>query len=235
MKISFISDSHALHEEIHIEPCDILCHTGDYSHKGELSTTLDFIDWFAKQPAKHKVLIAGNHDKTLDKELIKNSPFQQSVSHQIRNEILINNIHLLENSSINIEGLNIYGTPVSPTFGVGWAFNKNRGDEINKYWMNIPKNTDILLTHTPPYGILDVIPEHFKRYIDEDVHRGCEDLLNRLPSLTQLKIHAFGHIHENNGYILKPVSIQRFVYFVNSACVTNRNELLVKIPITIIL
>jgi Icc-related predicted phosphoesterase len=88
-----------------------------------------------------------------------------------------------------IDGINIWGSPVSPWF-YDWAFNRKRGDDIRKHWDKIPPSTDILITHGPPYGILD------KTKRGELV--GCKDIL---PLIEKIKprLHVFGHIHEENG------------------------------------
>lgn len=143
-------------------------------------------------------------------------------------------IHYLENQSINIEGINIYGSPFSPTFGHNWAFNKDRGGVIAKEWAKIPKNTNILLTHTPPYGILDMIEDKFKRTEDEDIHVGCRELLDRIKfCLPELRINSFGHIHDNAGCIHQKVSSKRRVLFINACVLDNYYNVITRYPITI--
>jgi len=65
-----------------------------------------------------------------------------------------------------------------------------RGNEIEKHWKLIPNDTDILITHGPPYGILD------KTFQNSDV--GCVNLLEKV-EIVQPKYHIFGHIHEGFG------------------------------------
>jgi Icc-related predicted phosphoesterase len=85
----------------------------------------------------------------------------------------------LENSSVLVNGLKIYGLPITPYF-LGMAFNKRRGDEIKKVWKKIPSDTDIPITHGPPFGILDK-------------NVGCEELLAKVIKVKP-KLHVFGHI-----------------------------------------
>jgi Icc-related predicted phosphoesterase len=94
------------------------------------------------------------------------------------------NIIYLENSGTVIEGLKIWGSPVTPYF-MDMAFNKRRGAEIKKIWNKIPNNLDVLITHGPPKDIFDN-------------GLGCEDLSNKL-KIAKPKFHIFGHIHEHNG------------------------------------
>jgi Icc-related predicted phosphoesterase len=108
----------------------------------------------------------------------------------------------LENSGINIEGLNIWGSPVTPYF-MDWEWNLPRdGQELRKTWAMIPNDTDILITHGPPYGILDNVVR-----IPEP--QGCKLLKKRVMQLPNLKLSVFGHLHD--GFGVKPVANTIFV------------------------
>jgi Icc-related predicted phosphoesterase len=80
----------------------------------------------------------------------------------------------------------------------------------------IPENTDLLITHGPPFGILDQLAD--------ETHIGCKDLLNRVYQL-RLKAHVFGHVHESFGSINR-----RGIQFIN-ACMTNENYELIHRPV----
>ena len=95
----------------------------------------------------------------------------------------------LENEGVEIEGLRIWGSPITPWFW-DFAFNRGRGAEIDRYWQQIPTGLDILLTHGPPQGVLDLTTR------GDDA--GCADLRNRV-LLTKPRFHLFGHIHEAYG------------------------------------
>ena len=177
MKLVFISDTHNRHRDIKIPEGDILVHAGDVSSRGIKSEIDSFINWFQSQPHKHKIFIAGNHDFFFEKIVERNV------------EVKIPNVIYLNDSGCEIEGLNFWGSPVQPEF-FNWAFNRKRGKEIKQHWDLIPKNTDILITHGPPYGILDKTPRN------EWV--GCEELVKKVIEIKP-KIHAFGHIHEGYG------------------------------------
>ncbi|MBX3252636.1 MAG: metallophosphatase domain-containing protein [Chitinophagaceae bacterium] len=173
--ITFISDTHTLHRELRLSGGDILIHCGDVTEYGTKEELKDFLDWFSGQPFSHKIFIAGNHDLCLEE-----------MSRREKNKIIPGNITYLQNEAVTINGINIYGSPVSPYF-LGMAFNRKRGKEIQKEWNKIPANTDILITHTPPFGIMD---NGF----------GCEDLL---AAVNEMKpgLSVFGHVHEQNGMI----------------------------------
>jgi len=193
-KICFISDTHGLHRSMQysVPKCDILAHTGDVSNVGEYSDVVRFLDWFIDQPAKHHVYIAGNHDwlfqigKEKRQDAIDRYPL----------------IHYLESSSVTLEGLKIYGDPHQPEF-CNWAFNLPRGKKLKEKWDKIPEDTDVLLTHGPPMGILDEAPRGGRV--------GCVDLLDRVYQVNP-KIHAFGHIHCEYGKEQKGSTL-----FVNSS------------------
>ncbi|HEY9844218.1 MAG TPA: hypothetical protein V6D23_27355, partial [Candidatus Obscuribacterales bacterium] len=96
----------------------------------------------------------------------------------------------LEDSGTELMGLKIWGSPVSPRY-FDWAFNRKRGPEIAAHWAKIPTQTDILLVHTPPHGLLDVVwPGR---------HVGCEALSAELEQRLHPRLLVCGHIHEAAG------------------------------------
>lgn len=240
IKIGLLSDTHTYHRDIIIpEDLDLFIFAGDFSDRGEIYQVVDFLEWLRSLKCKNIVWIAGNHDLTTDKSLMLN-PSQGSIEsllnrqkyYEVKHLIkeLPPHIHYLENSSVEIEGFIIWGSPISPTFGYNWAWNVDRGEEIRKIWSKIPKDTNILVTHTPPYGIGDLIPDRYKRYPGEDVHVGCKDLLERIKRLYKLQLHVAGHIHHQWGIRQEAVSNGRNVLFANAACLNNDYKLLTKYP-----
>tara|TARA_Y100000310_G_scaffold345319_1_gene463736 strand:+ start:800 stop:1462 length:663 start_codon:yes stop_codon:yes gene_type:complete len=187
MKITFISDTHGLHRQMDssLLKGDMLIHCGDFMTDGySLIEARDFLEWFSMVGNfKWRVLIAGNHDR-----LFEESP-------DTMGEMLdgFGNILYLQDILVNIEGINIYGTPYQPIMN-NWAFNLPRhGKELESKWASIPDNTDILITHSPPYEVLDKV---------ESDNIGSQTLLDRVRKVKP-KIHAFGHIHECPGSIQK--------------------------------
>jgi Icc-related predicted phosphoesterase len=180
MKIVLISDTHTFHKQVKIPECDVLIHAGDMGLEGTFWEINKCLHWLNNQPAKHIVAIAGNHDWAFirDPKMLE-----------------IGRINYLENSSVNIDGVNFYGSPVQPEF-CGWAFNVPRGPEIKKYWDMIPDAglVDVLITHGPPMGILD-----YQNPKWGDNHLGCEDLAKQV-TISVPKIHVFGHIHGGYGH-----------------------------------
>lgn len=180
MKIVCISDSHNQHDELIIPESDCIIHAGDISGMGREMEIISFLDWFSKLPHRYKIFIAGNHDWLLEKDPLFSKALIKSYS----------DIIYLENSAVEIDGIKIYGSPITPTF-FNWAFNRDRGEQIKKYWDAIPTDTDILITHGPAYKILDRTPMTKE-------HTGCEDLLNRILEIRPLW-HICGHIHSAAG------------------------------------
>ena len=100
-----------------------------------------------------------------------------------------NGVVYLFDKLVNIDGLNIYGSPWQPEF-YNWAFNVKRGKELAEIWAKIPENLDILITHGPPSGILD--------YTYTGMNVGCVDLITKIMEVKP-KISCFGHIHYGYG------------------------------------
>lgn len=178
MKLVLISDTHGMHNRIEDMPNgDILIHAGDFSVKGTIPEIASFNHWLSKQDYSEKIVIAGNHDI-----MFQTNPL---IARSILTECTY-----LEDSSVVIDGIKFYGSPWTPMFR-NWAFNLERGEEIDQKWKMIPDDTNVLITHGPPMGILDQNLE--------GEYCGCERLFERVQQLTKLKYHIVGHIHEGYG------------------------------------
>jgi Icc-related predicted phosphoesterase len=208
MRITHISDTHNKHNQLNgkLPGGNLLIHSGDFTSIGRKHEVEKFIEWFGKQDYTHKVFIAGNHDLVMDSEKLyqaKSEYFEKKVFEtpcvegkpEWLVELLANlpdSVYYLENSSIKLEGINIWGSPYSPSFGYGWAFNADRGNDIAQIWNEIPMDTDIVITHSPIYGYNDKTQNNYQNV-------GCEDLYHRLKEV-QPHLHFAGHIHEAYGW-----------------------------------
>ena len=184
-RIVCISDTHNCNEQISIRGGDVLIHSGDATVQGTGQEVIEFLYWFSKLPHDHKVLIAGNHDWLFQTD----NRYARSLASDSR-------ITYLQDSTVEILGLKIYGSPWQPRF-YDWAFNLNRGAELAEKWSEIPDDTDILVTHGPPKGILDQVETRFGAS-----NEGCEELRTRVEGVAakgRLKLHVFGHIHSGYG------------------------------------
>ena len=182
MKIWHISDTHGFHHMLEIpSDIDMVIHSGDGSnfrdiYKNEVEFQ-DFIYWYSRVPIKYKIFIAGNHDSALEKNLFN-----------VKKQMEDSDIIYLENSDVTIEGIKIWGSPHTPSFG-DWSFMKDRA-KLDKVWKHIPDDTDIVVTHGPPKGILD---SSFDR--NNNIERcGCNALKKRMLDI-QPTLVLFGHIH----------------------------------------
>lgn len=171
-----IADTHERHDYLEVPEGDVLIHAGDCSFTGTIPAIVAFNNWLGTLPHKHKIFIAGNHDW-----LFQTNPALA--------KSLLTNATYLQDSGVEIEGFKFWGSPVSPEFN-SWAFNRKRGKEINKHWKMIPMDTDVLITHGPPHGVLD------RTQRGQSV--GCKNLENRA-FIVQPQFHIFGHIHEGYG------------------------------------
>ena len=191
MKIWHFSDTHSYHGLLEVpKDIDIVIFSGDCSNPREPSLNeqevRNFITWFDKLPIKHKIFVAGNHDTSIEKGYITKDNFGWGITY-------------LENDFIIIEGIKIWGSPYKPSFGIGWVFNKAR-HKLHQLWVEIPDDTDIVVVHGPPQGILDLTYNREGKLES----CGCSALTKRMMQV-QPKLCLFGHIHNcedivNAGY-----------------------------------
>ena len=186
-KIVFFSDTHGLHDELFLPIANIAICCGDVSRTGTRSQITSFLDWYSKQPHEYKIMIAGNHDFWFDKKHPRNFSLKKGEDPR---SIIPDNIIYLEDETIIIEGIKIFGSPHTPWFH-NWAFNSIRGEEIQRNWDLIESDTDIIITHGPPADTHLDTCERGDRV-------GCVDLAMTIDRIKP-KICAFGHIHEAYG------------------------------------
>ncbi len=166
-EILHLSDTHNCHHQLRDLPdADVVVHSGDFCMVGTEKEALDFLNRFCYLPYKHKVFICGNHDDCLYGANI---------------EGLDNNVHYVCNSGVKIDGLKFYGIPMF----MGDCVTDRQARNIS----DIPTDTDVLITHSPAYGILD---------FDDGIHYGDEQLLMKVMEIKP-RLHLFGHIHAQHG------------------------------------
>lgn len=108
-----------------------------------------------------------------------------------------------------VDGVTFYGSPWTPKF-MDWAFMKDRGSQIRRYWDMIPSYTDVLITHGPPANVLDKLPSFTEPL-------GCADLRDAVQRVNP-RLHVFGHIHFGRGEEIFPLSPDgEPIHFVNAA------------------
>eukprot|EP00127_Corallochytrium_limacisporum_P003218 Clim_evm67s147 gene=Clim_evmTU67s147 len=193
LRIVCISDTHSRHSNLEVPDGDVLIHAGDFSNTGAPFEVRQFDEFLGTLPHKYKIVIAGNHDLSLDHtsydRLWKRFNHAYYTNPQEVKQYF-NNALYLEDQAVTIEGYKFYGTPWQPRFG-DWAFGMNRGDTLQAKWNMIPADTDVLITHTPPIGHGDLCRS--------GARAGDVELLEHVQKHIQPKYHIFGHIHEGFG------------------------------------
>ena len=185
LKLIAISDQHGYLPDI--PPCDFLLLAGDIlpvnrsDRPSFQSNWMNFKlrKWLDKVPARHIIAVAGNHDSIFD------GGTKRLVPKNLR-------WHYLQDSGVKLEGIKFWGSPHTLPCG-DWAFRMPE-DRIHLAWEAIPDDTQILLTHQPPFGYGD------SPYANPELHHGCSYLLARIVALPRLRVHVFGHIHSGHGY-----------------------------------
>ncbi len=192
MKILHISDTHGLHHQLRNLPeANVVVHSGDFTMTGAEQEAIDFLNWFCDLPYDHKIFICGNHDDCLYGANIDG---------------LDPNVHYLCNTGVEIDGIKFYGVPMF----MGDCVTDRQIRNIKK----IPSDTDVLITHSPAFGILD---------FDDNINYGDEQLLTRIIEV-QPRLHLFGHIHSNHG-----LTTQHGITFSNGA-IMNADYTTINLP-----
>lgn len=189
MKLCIISDTHNKHKRLAKLPdADVIIHAGDFTSVGHSHEIVNFMQWYSKLPYKYKIVIAGNHDWLFETHRL------------LALEKVPENVIYLEDSGIEIEGIKFWGTPVQLPFN-NWAFNRPE-EKLAQHWQAIPDDTDVLITHQPPYSIFDWSVYDLK-------HTGSPSLYKEVMERIKPKVHCFGHIH--SGYGIKVIENTTFI------------------------
>lgn len=208
MKILCISDTHGKHElfsQSDFKGVDMIIHAGDFSnHKNpgiNANEAIDFLRWYDDLEVEcHKILVCGNHETSVEAKMINPNEYE--------------NIIYLEHEGVDVEGISIFGSPYTPAFNQ-WAFNV-KATKINEYWEQVPKKIDILITHGPPKGILDLCYDSKGRL----KYSGDKALFNHVERV-EPAYHIFGHLHPNKDNYNAGKRTHGKTTFVNASCVTD--------------
>ena len=198
MKLTIISDTHGEHEKLVGLVGDVLIHCGDmFNMFNQDDEDFDRMDaWFGRQDFDLVLCTGGNHDFELQKRSCEaESPFQNAI--------------YLEGKVHEHKGVRFFGAPWVPDL-FGQAF-FTTDDDLCEKWSDIPIGIDVVITHTPPAGILDIS--------SSGLQLGCHHLLAAVER-TSPAIHCFGHVHASSG--VKKVGD---TFFVNAALVNSQYEL----------
>jgi Icc-related predicted phosphoesterase len=174
---------------------DLLLHCGDWTMMSHsMAAVKDFDAWLGELPGR-KVIVPGNHEAYLyeDPSLCSLTP----------------NATILVNEGIEIDGLRIWGSPVTPTGG--GAYCVRSAEDRRRIYASIPSGLDILVTHSPPFGILDSFPG--------GPHQGDAELLEAVQRFRP-RMHVFGHIHGGRG-----ITTVDGITYLNAAMLTQHGDL----------
>ena len=155
------SDTHGNHRALQVpENVDIVICAGDAVEDNLVGDEYDdFIEWFSSIPCKWKIFVSGNHELS----------FELDQADKIIQRMTEKGISVLEDAIEDCDGVII--ASISDKSSIS--------DE------DIPEDIDIVVTHNPPYGILDE-------------NMGSVNILNFIMK-AKPKYHLFGHIHSTAG------------------------------------
>lgn len=181
MRVVCLSDTHGFHDRLVVPAGDLVVHAGDACIRGTLEELRAFFVWFGALPHPHKVFVAGNHDRCLERQAAA------------ARALVPAGVTYLEDAGATVGGLRVWGSPWTPEF-CAWSFMRERGEPLRRTWAAIPDGLDLLVTHGPPYGHGDLVPGH-----DGPARAvGCAELLAAVRR-ARPRVHVFGHIHEGHG------------------------------------
>ena len=214
IRIVCISDTHGK-QGVFIPDGDVVIHAGDFSSVGAIQELRGFRSMIDSLSHGQKLVIAGNHYISLHTEFFarSGSNFQRNlfkgkgfdpIAHSLECRGVITtsswpNYSYLEDSSCELinpvdsspTDITVYGSPWQPEF-CDWAYNLPKGPLLKEKWDMIPDTTDVLITHGPPIGVMDL-----SAY--DNISCGCDNLLDAVTNRVKPRLHIFGHIHEGYG------------------------------------
>ncbi len=203
-RIWFISDTHNAHDQLRLPPgVDVVVHCGDESSSGKLSQNEDecrrFLSWYSALEIPVKIFVPGNHSIAVEQNLIRAQDYPA--------------IKFLIHEPCRFGQILFFGSPFTPQYS-DWAYMKTR-QELTTLWQSIPSGIDILITHGPPKGILDVTrdADHGK-----PIHAGSRSLADQIMQRIRPRLHAFGHIHDEQEIDNFGSVFRQGIHFLNCAC-----------------
>lgn len=184
MRLVCLSDTHNRTDGLDVPAGDLLLHAGDLTGHGKRDEFAHAARWLASLPHRHKVLVAGNHDFLLQDRPAEARALLAAVPGLV----------YLMDEEVELDGVRIYGSPWQPWF-YDWAFNLPRdGEELAAVWAKVPTGIDVLLTHSPMHGVVDLT--------SRGEPAGCERLRAAMGRIKP-RLHVCGHIHEAYGQVVE--------------------------------
>ena len=205
MKLVIISDTHNLHDELDLPVGDVLIHCGDYSYSGQDNEVISFLTWMQEQTKKYRLVIGGHGNHEL-------GPYEDrehfnELKTVFAPDVIWPHMRIFTDP---VTSLNFFFSPYVTTINGRWAFEAS-SSEYQEIVKHIPDYVDILISHGPPFNILDTFVRHS---IDWDSQQndyahsirefkiGSKVLAERIKEI-EPKLVCFGHCHENGGQTVK--------------------------------
>ena len=211
MKIWHFSDTHERHEQLTVPEFDLAIFSGDAENSRDLGENykefISFVEWFSKIPGI-KLATPGNH-----------SLWTEANEKKARQIYADNGIKLLINESVDVFGLKIYGSPLTPEFH-SWAYNRKRENIGRKAWSRIPDDTDIVVTHGPVKGVLDLTINH-----NHKLEQGGDSALGKRIEQIRPKLVCQGHFHTEGTCLNTGVLIRNGIIYSNASCLSNDQKI----------
>jgi hypothetical protein len=199
-----MSDTHGLHRNVDVPPGDLLIHAGDFTFLSKNPSQIrDFNEWLGELPHRYKIVIPGNHE------------FAFEANPGLRREIA--NALFLIDEAAEAGGFTVWGSPLTSLYG--GAFGRSAAADRARIYSGIPDGTDSLVTHGPPFGVLD-------RSRGTDRCDGCRELRAAAGHI-QPPLHVFGHVHGGYG-----MHQENGIIFVNAA-LCGESEAIEQLPIIV--
>ena len=208
MLFALLSDTHSLQafiDDSALAKADMILVAGDISNPRDSTKNLieveNALEWLNSYD-KPVVFTPGNHDVSFERNLVDYSKYK--------------NIHVLIHQEKVINDIVFFGSSYTPTFGTGWAYNKDR-KKLDRVWSQISEDVEVLITHGPPKGILDSTNVPGTKYVEKV---GCKSLLNHVFRI-EPKLHVFGHIHDEPHIFNSGSRRYNNIDFVNASIMKN--------------
>ncbi|KAF2654142.1 Metallo-dependent phosphatase [Lophiostoma macrostomum CBS 122681] len=209
-----LSDTHS-HKLATYPAADVLLHCGDLTDDGSPSSIRSALLELSKAPCPLKLVIAGNHEISLDATYWASEGGAESQHAEARSLVFgANSLAAELGITFLSEGTHtfslehgaefkVYASPFTPRHGSSAFQYQSKEDRFNASentpaWSEnvstepsrIPDGVDIVMTHGPPQYILDGT--------GDGRSAGCEHL-RRAVARVKPRLHCFGHIHGGYG------------------------------------
>ena len=206
MRVAVTSDTHGRQNWV-MPPCDVFVHAGDITGRGSIEETSRFAarlrdEMSSPQGPRHAIIVPGNHDQCFE---LFPTPVR---------ELFGKNVHVLLYQALVLDGVRFYGSPWTPPF-MRWHFMADES-RLAVLYSGMPDTLDMLVTHGPPWGILD--PG------GQELHVGSTALADAVRT-RQIAHHVFGHLHDAGGQ-----TVQRGATTFHNVAACNEEYVLVNQP-----